>query len=84
MCGVQHNHPKPQVAHILCERQASSPTDLRIFEPLVAYFLTLVQKKNFLRASPTAYEDSQARDPIRAVAPGLRHSHSNVGSELYL
>ena len=36
------------------------------------------------RASPTAYGGSQARALIRAVAAGLRQSHSNVRSELHL
>ena len=35
----------------------------------------------FSRAAPTAYGGSQARGGIRAVAAGLRHSHSNGGSE---
>ena len=38
----------------------------------------------FFRAAPTAYGGSQARGPIGAVASGLHHSHSNVGSELRL
>ena len=33
-------------------------------------------------AAPTAYGGSQAMGPIRAVANGLCHSHSNVGSKL--
>ena len=33
------------------------------------------------RAAPMAYGSSQARGQIRAVAAGLRHSHSNTGSE---
>ena len=32
-------------------------------------------------AAPAAYISSQARVPIRAVAPGLCQSHSNAGSE---
>ena len=32
-------------------------------------------------AAPVAYEGSQARGLIGAVAAGLRQSHSNVGSE---
>ena len=32
-------------------------------------------------AAPTAYGGSQARGPIRAVAAGLHHSHSNARSE---
>ena len=38
----------------------------------------------FFRAAPVAYGGSQARSPIGAVAAGLRHRHSNVGSELHL
>ena len=33
------------------------------------------------RATPAAYGGSQARGLIRAVAAGLRQSHSNAGSE---
>ena len=36
------------------------------------------------RAVPVAYGGSQARGPIGAVAAGLHHSHSNVGSGLHL
>ena len=32
-------------------------------------------------AAPAAYGGSQARGPIRAVAPGLHQSHSKAGSE---
>ena len=35
----------------------------------------------FSRAAPEAYEGSQARGRIGAVATGLRQSHSNSGSE---
>ena len=35
-------------------------------------------------AVPVAYRSFQARGQIGAVAAGLRHSHSNVGSELCL
>ena len=34
-----------------------------------------------LRATPMAYEHSQARSPIRAKATGLCHTHSNTGSK---
>ena len=36
------------------------------------------------RAAPAAYGGSQARGRIRAIAAGLRHSHSNAGSKLSL
>ena len=36
------------------------------------------------RTTPKAYVGSQARGPIRAVATGLRQSHSNEGSEPHL
>ena len=35
-------------------------------------------------AAPVSYEGSQARGPIGAVATGLHHSRSNVGSKLHL
>ena len=38
----------------------------------------------FSRVTPTAYGGSQARGLIRAIAAGLHHSHSNVGSKLRL
>ena len=45
----------------------------------------MIQKNFFFfglfRATPMAYGGSQARGPIRAVAAGLRQSHSNGGSE---
>ena len=37
-----------------------------------------------LGAAPAAYGGSQARGWIRAVASGLRQSHSNAGSKLCL
>ena len=36
------------------------------------------------RAALAAYRSSQERGQIRAVAAGLRHSHSNIRSELCL
>ena len=33
------------------------------------------------KAAPAAYGSSQARDQIGAVAAGLCHSYSNMGSE---
>ena len=45
-----------------------------LFYVLFIYFL-------LFRAAPVAYGGSQARGPIGAVATGLHHSHSNVGSE---
>ena len=38
----------------------------------------------FLGPLPVAYGGSQARGPITAVATGLHHSHSNVGSKPHL
>ena len=35
-------------------------------------------------AAPAAYGGSQARGPIGAVANGLHHTHSNMGSQLCL
>ena len=49
-------------------------------EQIIVFFLRVC----FFRAVPVAYRGSQAWGQIRAVAAGLRHSHSNVGSELSL
>ena len=35
----------------------------------------------FFRATPMAYGSFQARGQIKAIAAGLRHSHSNSGPE---
>ena len=37
---------------------------------------------SLFRAIPAAYRGSQARGRMGAVAAGLRHGHSNTGSEL--
>ena len=47
--------------------------------PLIYLFIYL-----FFRAALEAYEGSQARGQIGAVAPDLCHSHNNAGSKLYL
>ena len=44
-------------------------------------FYLIIFKFLTFRAIPTAYGGSQARGLIGAVATGLHHSHSNVGSE---
>ena len=49
--------------------------DLKIFIYFLPFFFFF-----FFRATPMAYEVSQARGPIRTTAASLRHSHSNVGS----
>ena len=36
------------------------------------------------RATPAAYRSTQARCQIGAVAAGLSHSHSNMGSKPHL
>ena len=48
------------------------------------FFVVVVVFLLFLWAAPAAYGGSQARDPIGAVAAGLRQSHSNGGSEPHL
>ena len=44
----------------------------------------LCHQSFFFRDAPVAYGGSQARGEIEAVAAGLHHSHSNMGSELHL
>ena len=50
---------------------------LFIFYFFYFYFL-------LFRAVPVAYGSSQGRGQIGAIAAGLHHSHSNVGSEPHL
>ena len=50
--------------------------------PSVCLFFFFFFCFGLFRAVPAAYGGSQARDLIGAVAAGLHHSHSNVGSEL--
>ena len=82
------------------KKSSSPPTDLFLVLfvkcLLCAYSVVLmfsVSKETFVlfcfvfclfRATPAAYGGSQARGLIGAVATGLRHSHSNDGSELHL
>ena len=47
----------------------------------IMYLCWFVLSFCLFRAIPKAYGGSQARDPIRAVAAGLCHSHSNAASE---
>ena len=49
--------------------------------PSICSFFFLFFFLVFGRASPAAYGGSQARNPVRAVAAGLHHSHSNARSE---
>ena len=48
----------------------------------IAFKLKLLLLLLFLlfRTEPVEYGSSQARAPVRAIAAGLGHSHSNAGS----
>jgi len=48
----------------------------RAIQWLASSFLVFIL---FFRAKPAAYEGSQARGLIRAVAPSLHHSHNKAG-----
>ena len=45
------------------------------------FFVVVVVVVLIFRAALAACGGSQARGRIRAIAAGLRHSHSNAGSE---
>ena len=51
---------------------------------VLARFLLFFFLSFFFRATPMAYEGSQASGPMGTVATGLHHNHSNVGSEPHL
>ena len=67
--------PKDQVGNSLGGPEVS----LRSLEFIFYLFIYLFL---FFRAIPVASRGSQARGQIGAAAAGLRHSHSNEGSEL--
>ena len=63
-----------------------------VYSKVIQLYILYVSKYNIfffilffffclLRAIPAAYGCSQVRGQIRAVASGLRHSHSNARSE---
>ena len=53
-----------------------------LFIYLFTYLLTYLFAISW--AAPAAHGGSQARGRIRAIASGLRQSHSNVGSKPHL
>ena len=57
-------------------------TNIRVVGLFLSFFLLFFL--GLFRVTPEAYGSSQAKGQIRAVATGLRHSHSHVGSEPYL
>ena len=68
-------------------RSPSSPPKMHDYAVIrIDYLFVCFVFVNFVfsRALPMAYGGSQARGLIRAVAAGLGHSHSSVGSELHL
>uniref|UniRef100_A0A8D1U2S2 Carboxypeptidase n=1 Tax=Sus scrofa TaxID=9823 RepID=A0A8D1U2S2_PIG len=64
-----------------CTAECSRPLTPKLIDiqPLHSFFLFFFFV--FSRAAPSEYGGSQARGPIRAVAAGLRQSHSNARSE---
>ena len=58
-----------------------SPVTELLFLFFKIFYLFWFVSLSFPRAAPVAYGVSQARDLIGAVAAGLHHSHSNLGSE---
>ena len=71
-------HGPQGTLHSLRNRQVEREAKTLI---LLYLFLNDQDSLFFFRAAPTAYGGSQARSLFRAVAAGLRHSHSKEGSE---
>ena len=70
---------------LLKEYRVSTGDGGRVLETELGLVAQPCEYNFFLfRDAPVTYESSQAKDRIRATAVGLRHSHSNAGSEPYL
>ena len=63
------------------ERERGLSGVFLFFIYLFLFFISFFVFSAFSRAALTAYEDSQARGLIGAVATRLHHSHSHMGSE---
>ena len=60
----------------------SAPSSIQVTLASIFWSLIRNQKESWLfRATPVAYGGYQAKGQIRAVAAGLCHSHSSVGSK---
>ena len=68
---------------IPCHRFCSQQVQLWAYQEFVVFYLFIFIFCLFAIswAAPVAYGGSQARSQMGAVATGLRHSHSNAGSE---
>ena len=60
---------------------AQDPREDLVPLPQLLIFFSILFFKNLFRAAPAAYGGSQAKGLIGAAAAGLRHCHSNAGSE---
>ena len=69
-----------------CVQVISISSEFLNFLSLLIYLLIFIYLTFFVfsRAAPVAYEGSQARGLIRAVATSLHHIHSNAGSKMRL
>ena len=65
--------------HVTDSYSDTTSSPLNIFSPF--FFLFFFFSFCLFRAAPAAYGGSQTRGPIRAVAAGLRYSHSSAESE---
>ena len=63
------------------DKGSSASIEMMIYDFYSFLFVCLFCLFAFSRAALVAYGGSQARGLIRAVAAGLRHSHSNARSE---
>ena len=74
MMGTPKNLESPNISELF----------YKIFFFLTSFFFFFFFFFCIFRAAPAAYGGSQARGLIGAVAAGLHHSHSNMGSEPHL
>ena len=79
--SIQEGSPRSQNGQIMQEYKMalfSLRNLMKFFHFSSSFFLS------FFRATPMAYGSSQSRGPIRAIAAGLYHSHSNLSHVYHL
>ena len=70
--------------HMIESLHCTAETGTTLWTNIVLFFFFIFKFFLLFMVIPVAYGDSRARSSIRTTAASLRHSHSNIRSELHL